>query len=87
MPRTARIVIPDIPYNVTSRGNRQQDVFFTIDDRTSYLNWLISYATHYDFNILAYCLMSNHVHIVAIPKITTSMAKRSTSRNSGIRSW
>lgn len=75
MPRTARIVIPEIPYHVTSRGNRQQDVFFTIDDRTSYLNWLATYASYHEFEILAYCLMSNHVHIVAIPKTNTSMAK------------
>ena len=33
MPRSARIVIPDVPHHVTQRGNNRQDVFFTDDDR------------------------------------------------------
>ena len=33
MPRIARIVIPDVPYHVTQRGNNREDVFFGDDDR------------------------------------------------------
>jgi len=32
MPRTARIVVPDIPHHITQRGNNCQDVFFVDDD-------------------------------------------------------
>ena len=75
MPRTARIVIPDVPYHVTQRGNRRQDVFFSIVDRKRYLEWLVKYSRHHRFDILAYCLMTNHVHIVGIPRYATSMAR------------
>ena len=37
MPRTARIVLPNVPHHITSRGNRQQDVFFSKDDRSQYV--------------------------------------------------
>lgn len=40
MPRTARIVIPDVPHHVTQHGNNRQDVFFTADDRRVYLELL-----------------------------------------------
>ena len=33
MPRMARAVIPGLPYHVTQRGNRREDVFFCDDDR------------------------------------------------------
>jgi putative transposase len=42
-------------------------VFFTEEDRQAYLNWLSDYAQKYDVEILAYCLMTNHIHIVAVP--------------------
>jgi putative transposase len=75
MPRTARIVIPDIPYHITSRGNHGQDVFFTTDDRTRFLKWLSEYSVIHELDILAYCLMSNHIHIVAIPHTINSLAR------------
>jgi putative transposase len=40
MPRIARIIIPDVPYHVTQRGNNRQDVFFTDDDRRACLGWV-----------------------------------------------
>jgi len=33
MPRTARIVVPDVPHHITPRGNNRQDVFFVDDAR------------------------------------------------------
>jgi len=40
MPRTARIVVPDVPHHITQRGNNRQDVFFVDDDRRVYLSIL-----------------------------------------------
>ncbi len=40
MPRTARIVIPDVPHHITQRGNDRQDVFFVDNDRRVYLSIL-----------------------------------------------
>jgi putative transposase len=67
MPRTARIVIPDIPHHVIQRGNRRQDVFFTEEDNKRYLALLSELATAGDFSVHAYCLMRNHVHLIITP--------------------
>ena len=67
MPRLARTVFADIPHHITQRGNRREDVFFTDDDRLIYLEWLRFYCEKYDVSVLAYCLMTNHVHLVLTP--------------------
>lgn len=67
MPRLARSVIANLPHHITQRGNRREDVFFTDEDRQAYLLWLGQYAEKHGVEILAYCLMSNHIHLVAVP--------------------
>jgi putative transposase len=67
MPRIARYVFPGLPYHVVQRGNRRENVFFGDADRTAYLRWLSEYCAFYGVQILAYCLMTNHVHFVAVP--------------------
>ena len=67
MPRLARSVIANLPHHITQRGNRREDVFFTDEDRQAYLSWLGQYAQKHGVEILAYCLMSNHTHLVAVP--------------------
>ena len=74
MPRSPRITIPDVPYHITQRGNHKQDVFFSPDDRVSYLEWLQHYSSLYKLGIIAYCLMTNHVHIVGIPRNEESIS-------------
>lgn len=74
MPRVARAVIQDIPYHVTQRGNRRQDVFFNDDDRRHYLSYLKDYSERYGLDILGYCLMTNHVHLVSLPRSPDAMA-------------
>src|ERR1700749_4570045 len=75
MPRVGRIVIPGVPHHVTQRGNNRQDVFFVDDDRISYLKILGSQCRRYGVAILAYCLMTNHVHHLLIPKTSDALAK------------
>jgi len=60
-------VIPQIPHHITQRGNRGQDLFFNDRDRSEYLQWLKEYCDKHNVDILAYCLMKNHMHIVAVP--------------------
>lgn len=74
MPRTARVVVKDVPYHVTQRGNRRQDVFYSDDDRRMYLSLLRDYAERYSLEILAYCLMTNHIHLIVIPHCLDSIA-------------
>src|SRR3972149_585122 len=67
MPRIARTIFAHIPHHITQRGNSRSDVFFTDDDYISYLSWLKEYIDKHQVEVLAYCLMTNHVHIVAVP--------------------
>lgn len=67
MPRQARIVIPGLPHHVTQRGNNRQDVFFVDGDRVEYLNLLREQCEKHGVRVLGYCLMTNHIHLVAMP--------------------
>lgn len=75
MPRIARVVAVGLPHHITQRGNYQQDVFFSEDDRKQYLMWIREYSIKYNLSILAYCLMQNHIHFIAIPNQPDSLAK------------
>jgi putative transposase len=75
MPRIARIVAPGVPHHVTQRGNRKLDVFFSDADRATYLDLLRGFSAEYGLDLLAYCLMSNHVHLVATPEREDSLAQ------------
>ena len=68
MSRIARAVAPGFPHHVTQRGNYQQPVFEEEEDFTQYKSWLKKYIRKYGLEIWAYCLMSNHVHFVCVPK-------------------
>ncbi|NUM56895.1 MAG: transposase, partial [Candidatus Hydrogenedentes bacterium] len=68
MPRIARIVIPGCAHHITQRGNNKQDVFFVDDDRRVYLGLLKRAAAAHGLVVHGYCLMTNHIHLVATPK-------------------
>jgi putative transposase len=67
LPRTARLVIPDVPHHVVQRGNRQQRIFFTHGDCRCYVTMLASACAAQGVRCLAWCLMPNHVHLVLQP--------------------
>ncbi len=73
MARTARFVLPGVPHHLTQRGNRRSRVFFCDADYRTYLRWLEDYSTRHGVEILAYCLMTNHVHMVAVPRTSDSL--------------
>jgi putative transposase len=75
MPRKARISIPEVPYHITQRGNNRQDVFFVDDDRQVYLSILNEQSEKYGLEILGWCLMTNHIHLIARPSNPDSLAK------------
>ena len=74
MPRLARVVIPGLPHHITQRGTRSQDVFFDDEDRARYLEFVRDCAERYGVAIRAWCLMTNHVHFVAVPAAGDSLA-------------
>ena len=67
MSRMARVVVPEIPHHVTQRGVRSNDVFFSEDDYRIYLNFLSEFCSKSGTEVWAYCLMTNHVHLVMVP--------------------
>lgn len=67
MARLARIVVPGIPHHITQRGNRRMQVFFSDDDYRLYINLMKRGCKKHQVEIVAYCLMPNHVHLIAIP--------------------
>jgi len=67
MPRVARIVVPGFPHHITQRGNNRQAVFFTDEHRILYLELLKKHSEQYGLQIWAYCLMNNHIHLIATP--------------------
>ena len=75
MPRVARVVNRNYPYHVTQRGNYQQTIFESEEDYRQYLAWLKEYSEKYSLDIWAYCLMSNHVHFVCVPRNDDSLAR------------
>lgn len=74
MPRMARVIVPGVAHHVTQRGNRGEKVFFSDADRRRYLELLREYADKHRLQILAYCLMDNHVHLVVVPESLTALA-------------
>ena len=64
MARPLRIEYPDAFYHVTARGNEQKDVFKSQKDREKFLTYLESATTRYGAAIHAWCLMSNHYHLL-----------------------
>ncbi len=75
MGRVARVVVPGLAHHVTQRGNDRQDVFFSDDDRRTYLRMLKFNAEKYGLDIDAYCLMTNHVHLIVIPAESVALAQ------------
>ena len=74
VPRRARLVLPGVAHHLTQRGNNRQRVFFQADDYLRYLGLLGRNASRCGTRILAYCLMPNHVHLVALPESAQSFA-------------
>ena len=73
MARQARVVYPNIPHHVTQRGNNRQEVFLTQADREYYLATLRMYCRRFALEVIAYCLMTNHLHLVVIPRAISAM--------------
>jgi putative transposase len=75
MPRIARAIVPGISHHVVQRGNNREDVFFSDEDRAVYLFLLKTYSEKWSSAILCYCLMPNHVHLLAKPSSERSLQK------------
>lgn len=67
MPRPPRLEFPGAVYHVTTRGNERRPIFRDDYDREDFLGSVAHYRDKFHFQLLAYCLMTNHVHLAIRP--------------------
>jgi REP element-mobilizing transposase RayT len=75
MARFARVVVVDVAHHVTQRGNARQVILSTDADHVAYLELLRQYSELHGLALLGYCLMSNHVHLIAVPRAAEALAQ------------
>ena len=67
MPRKARVILPNMPHHIVQRGHNRQVVFVEDQDYLYYLDNLSEWKAKLECKIYAFCLMTNHVHLVVDP--------------------
>lgn len=72
MPRRARLAVAGIPWHIIQRGNNRSACFYAEADYRRYLQDLGEQAGKYGCRIHAYCLMTNHVHLLVTPELAES---------------
>jgi putative transposase len=75
MARIARVVASGYPHHITQRGNRRQQTFFNEGDYQLYLELMSEWCAKYQVETWAYCLMPNHVHLIAVPKTADGLTR------------
>jgi putative transposase len=67
MPRPPRLFLAGVPVHIVQRGHNRRCVFRRLDDYGVYLSNLAEARSDLAVRVLAYCLMTNHVHLVVVP--------------------
>ncbi len=67
MARIARVVAPGLPHHIIQRDNRRCQTFFCDDDYHRYKELMSQWCRRWNADIWGYCLMPNHVHLIAVP--------------------
>ncbi|MDX9833972.1 MAG: transposase [Desulfobulbus sp.] len=75
MARIARVIAPVYPHHITQRGNRRQQTFFCDDDYLAYIELMAEWCQTCKVDIWVWCLMPNHVHLIAVPTNAEGLAR------------
>ena len=67
MPRIGRVVVPNMPHHVVQRGHNRKAVFVDDADYSYYLDTLRSWTQQLRVKVYAWCLMTNHIHLLLDP--------------------
>ncbi len=67
MPRNPRVILPNCPHHIIQRGHNRQIIFAENSDFERYLNNVLELKAEFDIKVFAYCLMTNHVHLILQP--------------------
>ena len=73
MPRKLRIQYPGAIYHVMNRGDQREAIFRDDEDRQKLLATLGEACQKTEWQVHAYCLMSNHFHLVVEQQTTMSL--------------
>lgn len=86
MPRKARILVPSCPHHIVQRGHNRKTVFVTDEDYQFYLENLFEWKKKLGLRLYAWCLMTNHVHLIVEPGSDTSSLSELMKRLAGRQS-
>ena len=75
MARISRVIAIGYPHHITQRGVRSMDIFRSDADRHLYLQFVKEESDRFGVEVLSWCLMTNHVHFIALPRDVTSIAR------------
>jgi putative transposase len=75
MARLARVIAVGVPHHITQRGNARRFILQDEPDRKVYLDLLRQSTEMHGIALIGYCLMSNHVHLVAVPRKADVLAR------------
>ncbi|MHB1420234.1 MAG: REP-associated tyrosine transposase [Bacillota bacterium] len=64
MPRAARKQSSSGIYHAMVRGNEKKDIFHDDEDRSRFIETMLRMKEDGNYEIYAYCLMDNHVHLL-----------------------
>lgn len=74
MPRRARMYLPGCTYHIVQRGNNRQACFLEEENHRTYLQLMSEVMPRYGVSLHAYCLMTNHVHLLLSPQHEDSIS-------------
>lgn len=75
MPRKARLLLDGIPLHLIQRGNNRSTCFYADDDYAYFLELLGDQCRALDIQLHAYCLMTNHTHLLLTPEKACAVSK------------
>ncbi|SDT88720.1 Transposase IS200 like [Halopseudomonas salegens] len=75
MPRMGRVVLPNYPHHVVQRGHNRQVVFACEDDFQRYLSDMRELKEAFQIKLYAWCLMTNHVHLLVCPESAAGLGQ------------
>jgi putative transposase len=74
MPRHPRFLVAGVPVHVIQRGHNRSACFFEEADYAYYLGQLAAQGRRFGCAVHAYCLMTNHIHLLLTPETTNGCA-------------
>jgi len=75
MPRLPRFFVPELPLHIVQRGNDRQPIFVSRADAIFFRACLARGLREHGVALHAYVFMTNHVHLLATPKMAASVPK------------